>query len=42
MTQNLTYHKEASQEKGIQSPNRPKDQLKDIGNNHHQSVNPKH
>ena len=38
MTQNLKYHKEASQEKGLQSPYRPKDQVKDTRNNHHQPV----
>ena len=42
MTQNLTYHKEATQAKGTQSPNKLEDQVKDTRNNHHQLVNPKH
>ena len=41
MTQNFTYHKEASQAKGKESPNRKEDQVKDTKNNHHQQFNPK-
>ena len=37
----MIHHQEAFQERIIQSPNRSKDQVMDIGNSYNQPINPK-